>query len=292
MILEIRLPRPREASESEREPILNIVMLTSDGLEHQYVTHALLDAFGDQISAIITAEPPPKPFRDRLRRLLRRYSVTELASRAAIAAYRRLTHAQRRREQTLARILFPNGPPNARRIEERRHVVPYHNGAKCRRMLAELEPDIIAVYGTTVIGPAVIALARHSIVNMHTGISPRYRGADTTFWPIYNDEPEWIGVTVHVLDEGIDTGAILRIGRPDLDATDDFDSVFAKTVKTGAPLYVDALRAILDDSIEPLPQDLSEGRSYRAVERGIRAETVARRKLARGVLARAGAEPR
>ena len=266
-------------------------MLTSDGLEHQYVTHALLDAFGDRISAIITAEPPRKPLRDRLQRLLRRYSLSELASRAVITAHRRLTDAQRRREQTLARILFPDGPPDAQRIEQRRHVVPYHNGAKCRALLAELAPDVIAVYGTTVIGPAVIALARHSIVNMHTGISPRYRGADTTFWPIYNDEPEWIGVTVHMLDEGIDTGAILRIGRPALDPSDDFDSVFAKTVKTGAPLYVEALRAIEADAIESLPQDLSEGRSYRAVERGLWAETVARRRLARGVLARSGSEP-
>lgn len=267
-------------------------MLTSDGLEHQYVTHALLDAFGDQISAIITAEAPRKPLRQRLQRLVRRYSLGELASRAVIAVYRGLTRAQQQRERTIARILFPAGPPDPQRIEARRHVVPYHNGASCRRLLAELQPDIIAVYGTTVIGPAVIALAGHCIVNMHTGISPRYRGADTTFWPIYNDEPEWIGVTVHMLDEGIDTGAILRIGRPELDVGDDFDSVFAKTVAAGAPLYVEALRAIVESSIEPLPQDLNTGRSYRAVERGLWAELAARRKLARGVLARAGAEPR
>ena len=47
------------------------------------------------------------------------------------------------------------------------------------------------------------------VVNVHAGITPRYRGVHGGYWALAERHPEWVGTTVHLVDPGIDTGAIL-----------------------------------------------------------------------------------
>ncbi len=46
-----------------------------------------------------------------------------------------------------------------------------------------------------------------SIINLHISFLPWNRGAHPNFWSFYDDTPK--GVTIHLIDEGIDTGAII-----------------------------------------------------------------------------------
>ena len=46
-------------------------------------------------------------------------------------------------------------------------------------------------------------------INMHAGITPRYRGVHGGYWALAEQHPEWVGTTVHLVDPGIDTGGIL-----------------------------------------------------------------------------------
>jgi methionyl-tRNA formyltransferase len=126
--------------------------------------------------------------------------------------------------------------------------------------------------------------ARRAVLNMHTGISPRYRGSDTIFWPLYNREPQWIGTTVHQLDAGIDSGPILATVRPTIEPTDDENSLFAKCVMVGADAYITVIAAVAAGTAQPLPQELSAGREYRFVDRTVAAERRVRRLLDQGLL--------
>ena len=54
---------------------------------------------------------------------------------------------------------------------------------------------MIAVFGTSLIRGALLSRARLGIFNLHGGLSPQYRGADCTFWALYNGEPERVGCT-------------------------------------------------------------------------------------------------
>jgi folate-dependent phosphoribosylglycinamide formyltransferase PurN len=47
-------------------------------------------------------------------------------------------------------------------------------------------------------------------VNIHVGITPKYRGVHGTYWALVNNDVENSGVTVHFVDEGIDTGNIIN----------------------------------------------------------------------------------
>ena len=63
-----------------------------------------------------------------------------------------------------------------------------------------LLPDVIAVFGTSLIRGPLLDRGRLGIFNLHGGLSPHYRGADSTFWALYNGEPDQVGCTLHRID--------------------------------------------------------------------------------------------
>ena len=76
-------------------------------------------------------------------------------------------------------------------------------------LLAELNPSAVVVHGTRVIATRVLNSLRCPILNIHAGITPRYRGVHGGYWALTEHHPEWVGTTVHLVDPGIDTGGIL-----------------------------------------------------------------------------------
>jgi len=165
-----------------------------------------------------------------------------------------------------------------------RFAVPSFNGTQCITLLRSLEPGLIAVYGTPVIRQPVIDLAPGGIVNMHTGISPRYRGADSVFWALYNVEPQHIGVTIHRLTADVDGGPILAQARPAIAPTDNENTLFAKCVVGGSELYLKTLERLGSGDCSAIAQRLPSGREYRFVDRTVSAERRVKRLLRDGLL--------
>jgi len=262
---------------------MRIVALTGQGLEHEYVIRALDRAFGAELVAVIHADPPSS-FGGTLRRWWRRYSLAQLVSRVRWRIYRKLRGLDERRARTLERVLFDGVAPSVPVRGEIRHVVPGHNHSSCLALLTRAAPDVIVVYGTAVIRSAVIATAKGRIVNMHTGLSPHYRGSDTIFWALHEGDPNGVGVTVHLLTEGIDAGPILHLGRPTIEGTDDEDSLFAKCVVRGTELLIRAVRETHLGTAAALPQQPGVGREFRFVDRTVAAERRTAKRLRDGLL--------
>ena len=82
------------------------------------------------------------------------------------------------------------------------------NNPEVQTLLDNTPHDLIIVKGTSLIRKHILKSA-HCIVNLHAGITPEYRGSHGATWAVINDEPHNAGVTLHFVDEGIDTGAIL-----------------------------------------------------------------------------------
>ena len=149
-----------------------------------------------------------------------------------------------------------------------------------------MAPDALLVYGTGIVGGKVLALPTTLAMNMHTGISPHYRGSQCAFWPLHNAEPGMLGATVHECVADVDAGAIYRVAHARLHAGDDAYAAFARCVEVGAQLYVDAVQDLIDGRLHGTPQDLSVGRVYTAAMKGWRQERVVRRKVADGLIRR------
>ena len=78
--------------------------------------------------------------------------------------------------------------------------------------IRSLEPDILLVCMAPILKPEVFTIPRIATVNVHFGIAPHYRGEHTIFWPLYFGDYENIGVTLHQINKGIDSGGILAQG--------------------------------------------------------------------------------
>jgi methionyl-tRNA formyltransferase len=267
------------------EPRASVVLLTGTGPEHRFVAHQLHTALGSALDCVILTYPERVSASQAWRRATRRYSSRQMISRLYWKVWYRATGRKAQDQETIRRTLWGDGPPPSVPDSLTRWV-PDHNGPEARALLLDLRPRILAVYGTDIIRPAVIEMAGELALNMHTGISPRYRGADSVFWALFNEEPEWIGSTVHLLEPRIDAGPIFGTARPKIDPEDDEAILFAKCVRVGARLYVDCIKGALAGGVSTEPQDLSSGRQYRFVDRTVSAERRVARLLRSGLLRR------
>lgn len=87
------------------------------------------------------------------------------------------------------------------------HPVDSINGSECRALIARYRPDICVLSGVGRIDRELIALPPFGMLNTHSGILPYYRGLDAVAWSML--EGFSIGCTIHVIDQGVDTGDIL-----------------------------------------------------------------------------------
>lgn len=77
--------------------------------------------------------------------------------------------------------------------------------------IIELRPDVIIVKGTRIIHDKILS-TQIPFINIHAGITPRYRGVHGGYWALAENKPSLAGVTIHLVDSGIDTGSILNQG--------------------------------------------------------------------------------
>lgn len=123
-------------------------------------------------------------------------------------------------------------------------------------------PDILVVYGSSLLGEALLTAFAGRCVNMHLGLSPYYRGSATNFWPLVNREPELVGATIHMVTSRIDGGAILVQARPRLQHADRAHEIGCRAIIAGTDAMLDALTRFDRAAVSAVAQSAS-GRLYR-----------------------------
>ena len=83
------------------------------------------------------------------------------------------------------------------------------NSNECINILKKEKPDLIIVNGTRIISKKILKCINTHFINTHTGITPMYRGVHGGYWAMANNDKNNFGVTVHMVNSGIDTGKIL-----------------------------------------------------------------------------------
>jgi len=262
---------------------MRIILVTSNKLEHVYVANKLVT--GVPLDGIVVDHGRRLGLLSNIRRLYRKYTLLQGASRLHMALMTRVW-----RDESIGResMIAAYGPENCLQFArpDRLHHVRGINSPDGLQTVSSLQPDVLLVYGTVVVGSKIISLARIVALNMHTGISPYYRGADCAFWPIYNRELHMVGATVHECTKNIDGGKIFGTTRAQLFPDDDVFSVFARSVIAGADLYLRIVRELIAGRLTGVQQDLSLGKEYRALMRNVRAERKVRYAIKEGIIRR------
>lgn len=129
------------------------------------------------------------------------------------------------------------------------------------------KPDIIVLFGCGLVKEAILEIVpQGKILNVHQGLSPYYRGSGTNFWPFVEGRLEYIGVTLHTVDLGTDTGGIIAHARPDIREGDSLHEIGCKTIVVSADILNVAILKIKNgDPMEPI-QQWSDGKLYKRAD--------------------------
>jgi len=182
-----------------------------------------------------------------------------------------------------ASFFFGAAAPALERPELARFV-PHINHPDLLSLIDETNPDLIAVFGTSLLRGEILTKGRLGIVNLHGGLSPEYRGADCTFWALYNGEPEKVGCTLHYIDAGIDTGKLIAHVCPEIHGDEDELTLFWRAVQDSAEVYAEFIERVgRGERLGGKPQ-ASKGKLYQVKDRLLRHERVLEQKLNGGLL--------
>lgn len=135
-------------------------------------------------------------------------------------------------------------------------------------VLASMAPDVLVTHEAPVLEPSVFKTALVAALNVHYGISPEYRGDSTVFWALYHRNFDKLGVTIHELDQGIDTGRVLAYGYPAMEPLDSEALIEARCTELAAELTLDVLQH-LGEGTQIGQAQTSSGRLYRYADRTI-----------------------
>jgi methionyl-tRNA formyltransferase len=124
---------------------------------------------------------------------------------------------------------------------------------------------LLNVHSLFLVQVDVLTAARIGSFNLHPGPLPEYAGLNVPSWAVYNGE-ETHAVTLHWMDEGIDTGPVAWMERFELRDTDTGLAVSGKCVRHGVPLVERLMQAAEQDpaSIPRQEQDPSRRHYFSA----------------------------
>jgi methionyl-tRNA formyltransferase len=122
-------------------------------------------------------------------------------------------------------------------------------------ILRSLTPEaiIVAAYGQ-ILPKEILMLPKLGCVNIHASLLPAYRGAAPINWAIIRGEQE-TGITIMLMDEGMDTGPILMQERIPVGPEDTAGVLNEKLASLGAKIIATALQLLESGRLAPIAQD-------------------------------------
>jgi methionyl-tRNA formyltransferase len=144
-----------------------------------------------------------------------------------------------------------------------RHEIPVYQPVKVRepefvQVLESLHPDVIVVVAFGQILPKeILEMPQYGCINVHASLLPKYRGAAPIQWAVIDGE-KVTGVTTMRMDEGLDTGDMIRTTKIVLDEKETGGSLFDRLAVAGAELCVETLKSLEDGTAVFTKQDSSK----------------------------------
>lgn len=129
------------------------------------------------------------------------------------------------------------------------------------------KPDlvVVAAYGK-ILPKAVLETPGLGCVNVHTSLLPKYRGAAPVQNALLQGDTE-TGVTLMLLDEGLDTGDILAQASRDISPDDTWDTLLAKLADDSVDVLLETLPLWVERKIKPKSQDEARATVCQLIER-------------------------
>lgn len=232
-----------------------LVVLAGRSETSYLLINALAERF-DITQVVFEASHVKKMLRYRLRTL----GPWVVAGQLAFLAWDRLAIRPRSRRRIAVLLAGHDTRPPDNRLPVL--DVASVNSREVWALLERLQPDVVVVSGTGIIGKRALSLAP-IFINIHCGITPRYRGVHGAFWAVVEGRPDLAGVTVHQVDPGVDTGAILGQATITIDPqTDTYRTLPVRQYLAGLDLMMAAVESACAGQPAPITRSDLESRQW------------------------------
>ncbi|WP_353553312.1 formyltransferase family protein [Paraburkholderia terrae] len=166
------------------------------------------------------------------------------------------------------KVLFLTSGDTARPLADwlgQREALTVRETPVSAQEIAALAPDLIVSHSYPhILKRDVLAAAPDRFINLHISLLPYNRGADPNLWSFLDETPK--GVSIHLIDEGIDTGALLLQREVSFDEdSETLGSSYAKLQQTIGELFMENWSSLRDGRIAPRAQS-GAGTFHRASE--------------------------
>lgn len=224
-----------------------ILLLGGRDVSTNIVFNALNEHF-DIDTAIIEDREPVKVF---LKRRIKRFGlltvIGQILFQCTVPKLQRFFSKKRHREIIDTNNLNLADIP-ANKLKQVRSI----NSKDTIELLQSINPDLVVVNGTRIISKKVLQSLHCDFINTHAGITPMYRGVHGAYWALVNNDIENSGVTVHFVDEGIDTGNIINQSQVVPTSKDNFSTYPLLQLASGIKMLISAVENYFNGNIETL----------------------------------------
>jgi hypothetical protein len=223
-----------------------IVVVTTGGDNPNIMINALAARFDDVV--VLQERPESKALflKRRARKLGRTVALGQLATMIVSRFGKRFT--RRRAAEILRQYGVSAGTDPSVPVQ----LIASINDAEGRAKLAELQPAVVFLISCRMLKTETLASIPCPVLNFHAGINPQYRGLMGGYWALVNGDLENFGATVHLVDEGVDTGAVLYQTRQVPSRADTMHTYPLLQTAASTDIAVKALEDALAGTLRPV----------------------------------------
>ncbi len=223
------------------------MLLAGEGQSSNAVYHALVREFGP----VTVIQEPDLSWWFLVRRRLRRLGYREVAGQVLFSLL--VVPVLRLRGKDRIAAIIRRGGMDVSPIDGPVLEVASVNSDEVKTALQAANPAVVVVNGTRIISKDILGCVPAPFINLHAGITPQYRGVHGGYWALAEGRPELVGTTVHVVDQGVDTGPILAQATFTVERDDSFVTYPYLHLAAGIPLLIECVRDLLEGK-EPTPR--------------------------------------
>lgn len=228
-----------------------IVMLTGPAISSRFMYNGLAKDL--EIHTVI--RETPVPMKTIMKNRAKRIGWFSVAGQIAFGIFMLpiiRNCSQNQKEKVIRKLGLSDAAVSDKKLVDVLSV----NSKESIELLQKINPDIVVVNGCRIVSQKVLSSVNAVFINTHEGITPRYRGIHGGYWALVNRDLEHCGVTVHLVDKGVDTGGILYQSTIQPEKKDNFTTYPYYQTAAGIPLMKKAIEDVMSNSIQTIEPKL------------------------------------
>jgi methionyl-tRNA formyltransferase len=245
---------PRQNPKSDHSA--GLIALIGDTPHAWTMVNALRRRFGN-FWVIVEKGEPASAFWERRKKKLGAAAVYSMMA-AALAA--KVT-----KPMSAARLAELEAECDAAPVEGFTRIdVDNLNSGEAIAKIRLLRPRAVFVASTGMLRKPLLEACDCPVVNYHSGVNPAYRGIHGGYFALAKGEPQNFGVTLHLVDLGVDTGPVLATNRVPVADNDNMQTYMTLMAAKSQGIVVDTMARVLAGEATPLPPSTLPSHQYYA----------------------------